>query len=236
MSADAVIKLVLQYVDQLIHLIAGPRAFFREIDPSARSAVTAALTFLLFSMVIAFVIRLPFITGEGDAWRQLPVMLVFYSATAVTLGCLACLVMRVFGGKAPLPGHVVVFSYFAGLSVLLFTLTTVIAKSLIRLRAPEAAGETENYVRAVLGGGPDLDAPRFAAVSDSPEVAWTMLILLAGQLVIAFWLVICWRAMAELNARTTLQSYLALGLFLAAGYLVARVLGMVQKGAGLALF
>lgn len=234
MSADAVIKLVLQYVDQLIHLIAGPRAFFREIDPSARSAVTVALTFLLFSIVIAFVIRLPFIAGEGDAWRQLPVMLVVYSATAVTLGCLACLAFRVVGGKSPLPGHVVVFCYFAGLSVLLFTLTTVIAKSLIRLRAPEAAGAIEDYVRAVLRYGPN--APDPAAVSDSPEVAWTILILLAGLLVIAFWLVVCWRVMAELNARTTLQSYLALGLFLAAGYGVARVLGMVQHGAGLALF
>lgn len=236
MSADAVIKLVLQYVDQLIHLIAGPRAFFREIEPSSRSAVTTALTFLLFSIVIAFVIRLPFITGEGDAWRQLPVMLVFYSATAVTLGCLACLVMRVFGGKAPLPGHVVVFSYFAGLSVLLFTLTTVIAKSFIRLGAPDAAGAIEDYVRAVLRGGLDLDDPGLAAVSDSPEVAWTILILLAGQLVIAFWLVVCWRVMAELNGRTTLATYLSLGLFLLAGYGVAWVLGRVQVAAGLALF
>ena len=82
---------------------------------------------------------------------------------------------------APLPGHVVVFSYFAGLSVLLFTLTTVLAKSLIRLgAAPEAAGAIEDNVRAVLGRNPDLDDPGFAAVSNSPEVAWTMLILLAG--------------------------------------------------------
>ena len=236
MSADAIIKLVLQYGEQLIQLIAGPRAFFRKSDPDADNAVTGALTFLLFSIVIAFVIRLPFVAGEGDAWRQLPVMLVFYSATAVTLGCLACLAFRLVGGKSPLPGHVVVFCYFAGLSVLLFTLTTVIAKSLIRLRAAEAVDEIEAYVRAVLGGGADPDDPGFAAVSGSPEVAWSMLILLAGQLVIAFWLLVCWRAMAELNARTMLRSYLALGLFLAAGYGVARVLGMVQKGAGLALF
>lgn len=232
MAPDAIIKVLVQYIPRLLQLIAAPRAFFREHDPNADNAVTAALTFLLFSIVIAFAIRLPFATDEGGGWGQLPVMLVYYSAIAVTLGCVAWLVQHLFGGKAPLPGHVVVFSYFAGLSVLVFSLSTVIAKTLIRMRDGERAPEIEAYVRQVLEGRALDDS----AVSGSAEVAYAILILLAGLIVIAALLVIFWRVMAEMNALTKLRKYLSLGVFLGASYAVAMVLGMVQNIAGLALF
>ena len=236
MSVDAVIKLVLHYVDQLVQLITGPRLYFRERVASAEKALTGAVTFLLFSIVIAFIMRLPFGVGEGDVWRQLPIMLIFYGLTAGVLGSLACLAMRVLGGKASLVGHLVVFSHFAGLSVIVFTLSTVIAKAVIRAGEAGISALQENYVAAVLAGSRDVDAPRFASVADSTEVTYAMLILLLGQVVIAVWLVVCWRSMAEINGLSRLKGYLALGLFLVAGYAVASVAGTVQLGAGLALF
>jgi hypothetical protein len=240
-SADAIIKVLVQYGEQLLKLIAGPRVFFRDRDPNANGAVTAALTFLLFSIVIAFAIRLPFTTLEGGGWGQLPVMLVYYSAMAVTLGCVAWLVMRLFGGKEKVPahkvaGHVVVFSYFAGFSVIVFSLSTVIAKALIRVRVGERAPEIEAYVHKVLQQRTLLSVPDDAAVGASAEVAYAMVILLFGQIVIAVLLVIFWRVMAEMNDLTALRKYLSFGLFLGAGYAVTVVLGMVQDIAGLAVF
>lgn len=236
MSADAVIKLLLGYVDQLVQLITGPRDYLRERAAEAEKALTGALTFLLFSIVIAFILRLPFGLGEGDVWRQLPIMLIFYTLTAGLLGGLACLAMRVVGGKAPLAGHLVVFSYFAGVSVIVFTLATVIAKAVIRAGDAEVAGLQEEYVAAVLSGSSDADDPRFEGLADTTEVSYAMLTLLLALVLLAVWLIVCWRAMADINALTRLRGYLALGLFLVAGYAVASLAGMVQLGAGLTLF
>ncbi len=213
MSVDAVIKLVLHYVDQLVQLITAPRRYLRERAVKAEKALTGATNFLLFSIVVAFIMRLPFDLAGGDAWTRLPIMLIFYSVTAGLLGGLACFAMRILGGKAALVGHLVVFGFFSGVSVIIFTLSTVIAKAVLRVNDPELATVREDYVRAVLQGDTASGAPRFAVVAESSEVTYAMLTLLLGQVVIAVWLLVCWRALRDFNALSQPRSSMPRSVF-----------------------
>lgn len=228
MSFDALLKILPQYVDQLLKLLHDPAGFFKANPPDEEKAVIGSLVFLLLSILIAFFLRLPFMLGEGDVWKQLPVMAVFYCSTAVVLGIIAFLACRVVGGRMTMPSHVAVFGYFAGVSVLIYNLALLLARAVVASQDPENAALYEQYLGAIILGRDTGEGEAFAAIVESTMI-WMVVTVLAGMLVCLGWLLVVWRIMVELNGLGRRRGLVALGLFLVGGYFAASMLGQVQQ-------
>lgn len=236
MSFDALLKSIPEYVGRLLRLIADPKGFFAVNDPGGDKALTQALMFLFSSTLIAFALRVPFLGDEKAYWLTATLTVVFYTPTAVVLGGVAYLCCRLFGGRGSLPGNVAIFSYFAGVSVLLFALVSLAAKGVIKVGLPDQFALYQEYMTLLLSGAPGLDAARFATLDQSRELLISMLVLGGGYLLIAAWLASAWRAFGPWNRLQGWRTAAALGVFLVVGYGVSTLLGLAQVAVGVALF
>ena len=180
MSFDALLKLVPDYIDQFLRLVGGARRFFAGQELNDKKALVRALLFLLNSSILAFVLRVPVLEGETVYWQTAAVTVVFYMATAVALGAVAFGCCRLVGGKAPLPGHITIFAYVAGISTIVFALATLIAGGIIQVNLPDQATLYGEYMSLLMSGGDGLEASRFDALNDSRELTFAILVILAG--------------------------------------------------------
>lgn len=236
MSFDGLLKSIPDYINRLLRLVGNPRDFFAANDPGNDKALKQALLFLFSSTLIAFVLRVPFLGNESAYWTTATVTVVFYTPTAVVLGCVAHVCCRLFGGRGSLTGNVAIFSYFAGVSVLLFALVSLAAKGVIKARLPDQFTLYQDYMTLLLSGAPGLDDARFATLDESRELLISMLVLAGGYLLIAAWLVSAWRAFGPWNGLQGWRIAAALVVFLVVGYGVSILLGLAQVAVGVALF
>jgi len=236
MSFDAVLKFIPDYIDQFLRLVGGARRFFAGQELNETKALVRALLFLLNSSILAFVLRVPVFEGETVYWQTGAVTVVFYMATAVALGAVAFGCCRLVGGKAPLPGHITIFAYVAGISTIAFALATLIAGGIIQVNLPDQTTLYGDYMSRLMSGGDGLDKPKFAVLNESRELTFAILTVLAGLLVILAWLIWCWRAYGDLNKLDGRRTAGALILFLVIGYGVSSALALAQSARGITLF
>ncbi|MEE9246742.1 MAG: hypothetical protein V3U63_11140 [Gemmatimonadota bacterium] len=236
MSFDSLLKLIPAYVSDLLSLLSSPKAFFAGRDLNDRKILVQALLFLFNSTLIAYVLRVP-VLGEAEAyWQAAIVTVVLYTPTAVVLGAVAFVCCRLVGGQGGLPGHVTIFSYIAGISVLILALAQLVAKGIVKLRLPNQFALYQDYMRRLFGDLGGLDDPRFADLAASQELLIAVLVLVLGLLLIGAWLIWAWRAFGDWNQLAAPRSAAALALFLLAGYPVSVALGYAQAAAGVSLF
>jgi hypothetical protein len=236
MSFEALLKSIPEYVSRLLRLIANPRGFFTAHDPGGDKALTQALMFLFSSTLLAFVLRVPFLGDEKAYWLTATITVVLYTPTAVVLGGVAHVCCRLFGGRGSLTGNVAIFSYFAGVSVLLFALASLAAKGVIKVGLPDQFALYQEYMTLLLSGAPGLGDARFATLDASRELLISMLVLAGGYVLIAAWLVSAWRAFGPWNRLQGWRIAAALVVFLVVGYGVSALLGLAQVAVGVALF
>ena len=236
MSFDALLKLVPDYIDQFLRLVGGPRRFFAGQELNDRKALVRALLFLLNSSLVAFVLRVPVLEGETAYWQTAAVTVVFYMATAVALGAVAFGCCRLVGGRGPLPGHITIFAYLAGIGTIVFALAVLIAGGIIQVNLPEQTALYGKYMSLLMSGGGGLNAPEFAVLNASSELTFSILVILAGLLVILAWVIWCWWAFGDLNGITGWRPAAALVLFLLVGYGVSTALALAQSARGIELF
>ncbi len=236
MTHDALLKIIPEYIDQLLRLIAGPRQFFNGRDLNDKKILVQSLLFLFNSAILGFVLKTPFPEDSEGYWSTAMVTVILYTPTAVVLGCLVFCCFRLFGGKGTLPGHVVIFSYFAGVSALFFAMVSLVAKGIIKVKMPGEFALYQEYMNLLFSNSDMLEQERFKALAESQEMLFSMLVLGVGFILISGWLLVAWRAFGDWNNTTRMRTNAALILFLIIGYGVSTVLGLAQFAAGITLF
>jgi hypothetical protein len=131
---------------------------------------------------------------------------------------------------------VTIFSYIAGVSALILALAQLVSSGIVKLRLPDQFTLYQEYMRRLFADAGGLDDPRFAVLAESQELLIAVLVLGAGFLLIAAWLVWAWRAFADWNRLTAPRAAAALALFLVAGYPVSVAFGYAQAAAGVSPF
>ncbi len=236
MNFDALIKLIPNYVDQLLRLVGGPQQFFDGRQLGEREAVMQSLVFFCNSAIIAFVLRIPFQGGDETYWQIAMMSAIYYLPTAIVLAALVHGVCRLAGGSGNLPGHATIFAYYAGVSMLIFSLASLCARGVIQAKRPEDMALYKEYLARLFGDMEGLEAPKFAALADSQEMLIALLVLGAGFVLTAVWLLVIWRVLGRWNKLTRTRSALALIAFLVIGYGISTIFYYVQLAAKVSLF
>ena len=230
MSFDALLKLIPDYIDQLLRLVSGPRRFFASRDLGARECLVQALTFLFISVALGYVLTVPFLVEVDAYWVAAATMVVIHTFAVVVFGGLAFLCCRVMGGRGSLYGHVTIFAYFAGVSGLVFALFSLAAAGLVKAGLPNHLALYPEYMDFLLKMDfAALEQDCFKVIDESNTLLASMLILLTGLLVIAGWLIVAWRAIGDWNRLTGRRMAAALVLFLVTGFAVNWGLMLAQS-------
>lgn len=236
MSFDALFKLIPGYVDDLLHLLAGPVAFFSGRDLNDRKILTQAVLFLFNSTIIAYVLRVPVVGAVDSYWHTAIFTVVLYTPTAVVFGAVAWLSCRLVGGSGGLPGHVTIFAYIAGVSAVVLALTQLIAKGIIKLRLPEQFALYQEYMQRLFGDQGGLNEPRFQALDKSPELMTAVIVLLVGFIVLVAWTIWAWRAFAGWNGLSQPRNFAAFAVFVVLALGVSTLLAYAQAAVGVSIF
>lgn len=229
-SFDALLKAIPDYGDQLLTLISGPKRFFAERDLDAKECLVQALIFLFISVVLGYVLTVPFLVGVDAYWVAAATMVVIHTFAVVVFGGLAFLCCRAMGGRGSLHGHVTIFAYFAGVSGLVFALFSLAATGLVKAGLPNHIALYQEYMEFLLKNDfAALEQDCFKVIDESNTLRASMLILLTGLLAIAGWLIVAWRAIGDWNRLTGRRMAAALVLFLVTGFAVNWGLMLAQS-------
>jgi hypothetical protein len=115
-------------------------------------------------------------------------------------------------------------------------LAQLVSSGIVKLRLPDQFVLYQEYVRRLFNEVGGLDDPRFNVLAESGELTLAMLVLAAGYVLIAAWVIWAWGAFADLNRLGRPRAVAALLLFLAAAYPVSLAFGYAQAGAGVSPF
>ena len=241
MSFDALLKLIPDYLDQLLRLVSGPRRFFKALALEEKAAFNQAFLFLFNSSFLAFVFRVPFAGEEKGYWREAIITAIAYIPAALIFGLLAFAACRLLGGKGSLRGHVAIFCYLAGVSVLLFALTSLFSKGVVLVNLSAEEFEAYKTYMALFFSDQTafeqaVKAGQFETLEKSRVLYLSMGILAIGLLVIAGWMMTAWRAFGDWNALPGLRTAASFVLFAVVGYGASKGLVLAQAVLGIRFF
>ncbi len=236
MTFDALFKLIPDYLYQFLQLISDPKKYVGSQDLDSKTALNQSSLFYFSSVFFAYVVKVPFLSDAASYWETATVTAIIYIPSAVALGLLAFFSCKVVGGKGSLTAHVAVFSYFAGVSVIIYALFSMAAKGIIKAKLPDQFDLYHEYMTLLFSGGKGLDDAKFMTLENSQELLISMLVLMVGFLLIIGWLVSVWRIYRDLNAYNGLRNTLALLVFLFFGYGASLGLGYAQSAINVSVF
>lgn len=236
MSFDALLKLIPNYLYQLLQLVSDPRRYCLGQDLSSKAGLNQSLLFFISSVFFSYVVRVPFLSDASSYWEAATITALIYIPSAIVLGILAHLSCRVFGGKGKLITHVAIFSYFSGVSVLLYALFSMSAKGIMKAKLPNDFDLYLEYMNLLFRNGAGLSDPRFAALAQSQELLISMIILMVGFALIVGWLVSIWRVFRDVNKFSAVRYSASFILFLIFGHVTSLGLGFAQTAANISLF
>ena len=236
MSFDTLLKLIPNYLFQLLQLVSDPRRYCLGQKLESKQALNQSLLFFISSVFFSYVVRVPFLSDATSYWEAATVTALVYIPSAIVLGILAHISCRVVGGKGELTAHVTIFSYFSGVSVLLYALFSMAAKGIIKAKLPAQFDLYLDYMDILFRNGPGLTDPRFSDLAESQELLISMIILMVGFVLIVGWLVSIWRVYRDVDKFSTLRYSVSFILFLIFGYGTSLGLGFAQTAANVSLF
>lgn len=230
------LRVIPDYLVQLVQLLPAPRRFFARLDYSQKGPLTRGILFLTLSSLLAYFMRIPLAGNTADYWSGAVVSLVSYVVTGLLLGLLAFGCWRAVGGKASLRGHIVIFAYMAGVSTVLFALVALMAQGIMLIAMKEHFALYQEYMAMFFAGDQTIEEARFQALEQGWALKASMGVLLLGTLVILGWMAIGWRAMGDLNKLSGGRVAVSLLLFLILGLGVNELLAQWQAVRGVSVF
>lgn len=230
------LRVIPDYLSQLMQLVPAPRRFFAGLDFSQREPLTQSILFLTLSSLLAYFMRIPLSGDAAGYWFAAAVSLVTYIVTGLLFGLLAFVCWRAVGGRASLRGHIAIFAYMAGVSAVLFALVTLVAQGIILITMKEHFTLYQEYMALFFAGDAAIDEGRFQLLEQGWALKTSMGVLLLGTLMILAWMAIGWRAMGDLNKLGRGRVALSLALFFILGLAVNELLSKWQAVRGVSVF
>ncbi|MEH6447017.1 MAG: hypothetical protein V7784_24245 [Oceanospirillaceae bacterium] len=236
MSFETLLKLIPEYLDQLLKLISGAKPFFSDIDLAATSSRKTALIFFFNTVFLAFALKVPFVGEAESYWQTAMSTVVLCTFATVIFSLTAFICCKVMGGIAPLLSHVTIMCYFSAMSVLIYSIFSGVAKGIVKSNLPDEYENYLEYVNLLIAGSREIEVAKYLAIANSNTTYTSLLVLIVGISLILLWLIVIWRVLATTNMLNSVRGLAALFLFLIVGYGASYAVGLLQAAVGLKQF
>ena len=204
------LKLIPAFFEDFFPLVTGPKRFVaKRLSKRNSDALQRALTFLLVSFLISWLIEFPF--NEGDIWQNIGPEGAFVLSYIVLYGGALYLAWRTVGGKGKMRNFFIIFFYYAGIIKLLMSLTFLGIMGSMRAFDPELYDVF--YSTAKSGNLPAYAFENYRKILNSPGFRLSCLATMLGFGAMIVWIIAGWGAFRKLHQVSKLQSMAAGFLF-----------------------
>ena len=225
-----------RFVGQTLGLLGGPKRVAAALDADSAQALTDALFYYAFALIVAFVLDTPFADTTLEYWTAAAVTVLFEVLVLIAMTVLLFASWRLVGGRGSLRAHLVPSLYFWGIGVLVWSLAAVVSKGIMSIRRPGSLQLYDEYVELLLSGSVAVESEKYRELVESDAMMQAMAAMLIGQLALILWFFLTWGAYRAVNAATKRRSAFAMILFLALGYGAASLLLAAQHALGINTF
>jgi hypothetical protein len=201
------VQLILKYLPQYLltlgSLLARPKRFIADKDPTTDDAFVDSLLFLGVSLVLTVLVAAPLRSPEVDLWKRLAAIST-YTLITVSLGAIAMrLGWLLVGGKASTRSTFTVTGYFFGVVLVITSIADVVNMSIIKVLDPELFG---SITKANLKHRSILES---SIPPDKIAILTPFFVIFAF---IVMWSFVTWGAYREINRVGRFRSFIALVL------------------------
>ncbi len=219
-----IISYIPVYLTEFLALVSGPKRFIRRKKLQEPEGLNDALLFFGLSIALSFIISLPLHPSGKDFWEYFGFHAT-YLLLIVVLNAAGCrLAWFLVGGKAPLMPFVILYGYYAGVILFIYTFFAIASEGLLKVYDPDIYSQlleiAEMDRTKSESAIDDIDAYSNKVVIVAVLVQW------AGHLVAGVWFFIGWGAFRELNNLSKLRSFFVF-LIVAAMYFPFEWLGQI---------
>ena len=190
-----------KYISNFARVLTGPKSFIASRNVDREGALTEALTFAGISFCLAMILITPRIPDEVDFWKFFGARLI---SNLILIACAAGvlrLAWKIVGGQASFDKFLIVYSYYFGVAFLMLFLVMLCSDGILKSFDPELY---KKLVAIQLKQSTETVNP----VQSGAFIA-SLVIFLAGFILVSIWGFIGWGAYRLLNNASKGQSVAA---------------------------
>lgn len=197
---------LVQYLRDLLKLIASPRRFVRTRNHYSEKSLTQCLAFSGVSFALYSILLYACFPNHADFFNLTVSHAVFLLLLSLLEVAELNAAWRLVGGKAPFGRTLVTFLYYQSVFMLIFGFLLLLVIGILNYRAPELAIALVNAMAGHDGGKAwQLEISRQGVAN----VCLAIVLPLFPLLVPWIWILVGWGAYRELNATSRRRSTLA---------------------------
>lgn len=190
-----------KYISNFAKVSTGPKTFIASRNIDQESALTEALTFAGISFALAMILITPRIPDDVDFWKFFATRLI---SNLILIACTAGvlrLAWKIVGGQASFDKFLIVYSYYFGVTFLMFFLVILCSDGVLKSFNPEL------YKKLI--AIQQKQSTEIVNPFQSASFIASLLIFVAGFVLVSIWAFIGWGAYRLINQASKAQSVAA---------------------------